>query len=443
MKLKYALSLTTAFCLTIVPQALMAQTVPNLGNYQDLNGNFRIGIQATNAINGFSLSRSFEQDTIDEIIDFLDPTEIALVIGQLNAQSAEISQVFDLRGATALAGYQQNGTTLSISFVSPSGDLVSLDDGTSCSFTFQGITRQDAFNQFDTILDDGNNATARQVYSCLGRSFTRFSPIDPLAGNPNSLQASLARSALDLTSSDSLIEEGTNTYGDPWIIGAAATTGSAGRFDYQRVDARVQRGFRVFAGNRALLKFDLPVSYSNIKGAASYTAQVGLGVEVPLIDTKWSIEPRVSYGVVYSDNAGSVGHILQGSVVSRYVVQGLGRGRLVIGNMVAYSSTLATPGDYNLNPDIKNWVFRNGLAYELPLKGGVGGRSSSLRASYAHTLFAGDKLFNRSFHEATISFGLRGREESVRAARDLIRFNLNTVQANGYQSYTAGIGFRF
>ena len=49
------------------------------------------------------------------------------------------------------------------------------------------------------------------------------------------------------------------------------------------------------------------------------------------------------------------------------------------------------PGDINLNPDIKNWVFRNGAAYELPLK---------------------------------------------------MRIIFSTVQAKGFSTCTAGLGFR-
>jgi hypothetical protein len=352
--------------------------------------------------------------------------------------------VFDLRGATALAGYQQNSPTLTISVVSPTGQVINRQDGTPCTFAFQGATRQASFDAFDEAIDDENTPTSQALLGCLGRAFTRFSPADPLAGNPNSLQASLTRNALDLTNGDSLIEEGANTAGDPWIIGATYTRGSAGRFDIDRFDGRIQRGFRVLEGNRALLKFDLPINYARINRTKVYSAQLGLGLEVPVIAQRWSLEPRIGYGVVYSEDAGSVGHILQGTITSRYVLQGVGRGRLVIGNMIGYGQTLDPPGtNANINPDVKNISLRNGLAYELPLKMRVGGRLSSVRGSYAFTNYFGDDLRNNSFHEASLSFGLRGREESVRATRDLVRLNFNTVQAQGYQSYTAGLGFRF
>jgi hypothetical protein len=427
-----------------MPNQAIAQAVPNIGNYQGLNDNFRVGVQVTNALNGFSQGQSFQQSTITDITDYIDPSQVAGVVGNLNAATGALTAVFDLRGATALATYGQNSSTLGIRFVSPDGQTITLSNGAACSFTYTGQTRQASFDTFDEATDDEDAPTTRDLFRCISRGFSRYSPIDPLAGNPGSLQSALIRSALDLTNGDSLVEGGANTAGDPWIVGASYTTGTAGRFNVGRTDGRIQRGFRVFEGNRALLKFDLPFSYSRANKITAYTAQVGLGLEVPLMDQRWSIEPRVAYGAVYSKQAGAAGTIVQGTLTSRYVVQGLGRGRLVIGNMVGYGATMNPPGtSSNLNPNLNNWSFRNGVAYELPLKASIGGRLTSMRASYGYTAFAGDKLRNNSFHEATLSFGLRGREESVRATRDLIRLNINTVQARGYHTYTAGLGFRF
>lgn len=438
-----------AVAVVALPQVAFGQAIPNFGDYRNLDGAFRIGVNVVNSANNFTQMQAFKQNTIKDITDFLDPSQIATVIGAQNAQQALYQAVFDLRGATALAGYQQNGTTLTVNFVSPGGQLVLQGNGTPCSFSFTGPSRQASFDTFDALLDDESTPTSQAVQECIARSFVRFSPVDPLAGNPGSLQSTMVRSALDLSVGDSLIEEedgngGANTAGDPWIVGASYTTGSAGRFDIDRIDGRIQRSFRIFEGNRALLKFDLPFNYSRISGSKGYSAQLGVGLEFPVIARKWSLEPRVAYGAVYSADAGSAGNIVQASVTSRYVVGGIGRGRLVIGNMIGYSTTLDPIGTQaNLNPDLKNTVLRNGVAYELPLKTRLGGRSASVRASYGFTKLLGSELRNDNFHEATLSFGIRGREESVRAARDLIRFNLSTIQAKGYSTYTAGIGFRF
>jgi ubiquinone/menaquinone biosynthesis C-methylase UbiE len=70
-------------------------------------------------------------------------------------------------------------------------------------------------------------------------------------------------------------------------------------------------------------------------------------------------------------------------------------------------------------------------------------RATSMRASYTFTNFEGSKLYNNNFHEATISFGLRGREDTPKQFRDVVRVILSTVQAKGFSTYTAGLGFKF
>ncbi|MGJ3627489.1 hypothetical protein AB5I41_11930 [Sphingomonas sp. MMS24-JH45] len=174
------------------------------------------------------------------------------------------------------------------------------NNGETCAFTYNGTSRQASFDQFDAAVDDENSPTSRALTSCLAGALVRNSPVDPLAGDPASLQSALARSSLDLTAGDSLIEEmgpdrmtGANAAGDPWIIGATAGFGNAGRFDVTKIDARIARGFRVFEGGRARLKFDLPISYTRINGTPAYSAQLGLGLELP-VSPNFSIEPRVA-----------------------------------------------------------------------------------------------------------------------------------------------------
>lgn len=444
--------MSTASTLGLMEEA-EAQAVPNYGNYEALESNYRIGIQISAPAFGLpTVERSFEQTTIEDLETYLDPSEIAAYIGQptigaIYSQVGQVSGVFDVQGASVVAGYQANSPTLSIQFVNPkTGQSIADASGNPCTFTYSATTRQQSYNQFSSDIDDDTSPTSQRLYQCLSRARAQFSPVDPLVGNPYALQSTMARSALDLAEGDSLVEidpaSGANTSGDPWVIGATFANGSAGRFDITRIDARIAKGWRIFEGNRARLKLDLPFSFTRVKDATAYNGQLALALEVP-VKPNWSLEPRVSYGLAYSADQGSVGHILQGSVASRYVVRGLGRGQLLIGNLVGYSSTLKTPGDINLNPEIKNWVFRNGLAYELPLKMRLMNRATSMRASYTFTNFEGSKLYNNNFHEATISFGLRGREDTPKQFRDVVRVIFSTVQAKGFSTYTAGLGFKF
>lgn len=424
-----------------------AQTaLPNFANYQSLTGNYRIGAQAFNPLLNSTVEQSFEQNKITDITDFLDPSVIAANLGAFYSDQTRISQVFDLRGAPVLAGYGLNSATLTVVFVDPrTGATVNDGQGAPCSFTYANITRQASFDAFDADTDGSGTPQADLLARCLSRSTARFSAVDPLAGNPFSLMSNMARSALDLTDGDSLVEQDdrVNSSGDPWIIGASYSGGSADRFNISRIDARIAKSWRIFEGNRARLKLDIPFNYTTVQGAAAYTGQLGVGLEFPLIERVWSVEPRVGYGVTFSEDQGSAGHILQATVTSRVAVNGVGRGRIIIGNMAGYATTLSTPGDTNLNPEFKKFVFRNGLAYDLPLKMRLANRGASIRGSYTLTNFSGERLYNNSFHEIAVSFGLRGREDSPRALRDVFRVNLTTIQAGGFTAYTAGIGFKF
>jgi hypothetical protein len=90
---------------------VLAQSVPNIGNYRDLDGTFRVGIQVTNQLNGFSQQAAFGRDRIEDIEEFIDPDEIEEMVGTQNARFGAITTVFDLRGATAIAAFAQNGTS--------------------------------------------------------------------------------------------------------------------------------------------------------------------------------------------------------------------------------------------------------------------------------------------------------------------------------------------
>jgi hypothetical protein len=436
-----------ALAVTAIQDAASAQTAPpNFGNYQALTENYRIGAQVFNPALGVTIERSFQQQTITDITDFLDPFELAFELGNLYSDQSRVSQVFDLRGAPVLAGYALNSPALTVVFVDPTtGATVTDNSGAACSFTYNGATRDASFATFDADTDGSGTPEADLLARCLSRSLARFSPVDPLAGNPFSLLGSMAKAALDLSEGGSLVEQdgGANSAGDPWIIGAAYSGGSADRFNLDRIDARVAKGWRVFEGNRARLKLDIPFSYTTVQGAAAYSGQIGLGLEMPLKDNVWSIEPRISYGIAFSGDQGTAGHIVQGTVTSRVAINGLGRGRFVIGNMIGYSTTLNTPGDTNLNPEFNKFLFRNGLAYDLPLKLRLGNRGTSVRGSYTFTNFTGERLFNNNFHEITLSFGLRGREDSPKALRDVFRINFSTVQAKGFSAGTVGVGFKF
>jgi hypothetical protein len=428
--------------------AAQAQTTgpgaPTTTQLDQLSSLFRISVNLR-APSGAILTDTYGLNRAERSYEFMDPVRLRERYGAQYTDRSAVAGVLDFRGLAILGFFDANSTTFRISV--PELDRA----GERYTNIFTGPTRDAAYAQFDSYVNDIEDEDAERLVRLLLRALARTSPIDPLAGNPGSIQGSLVRSSLDLSSSDSAIEQdaasgGANTPGDPWIVGANYSWGSSngGRYEFKRVDGRVARSFRLGEGGRALLKFDTPFTYSEVNGARAVSIQTAVAVEVPLIARRWSIEPRLGYGLTASDQIGSLGHMLSTTLASRFIAGNIGRGRLVIGNMAGYTQTLSTGfTGYNINPGLKNWVFRNGLAYDLPLKFRGMGRNTSMRASYSFTNYAGDKLYFDKFHEVGLSIGLRGREESARNARDLVRLNFSLVKANNYTSWSAGIGFRF
>lgn len=445
---KYLLGVTIS-SLMAPWQLAHAQVIGDGGNntipaeFQNLANLFRISVTVT-APSG-PVTDTYGIDIADDTQNFLDPEVLAQRFGANYQDSFGVQGIVDIRGVQAFGGYAANSTTLQIR-------IPALDEPNNpYVLTFTGATRAESYAQFDEYFDNQDIAEGERLLRLLLRAFARLSPIDPLAGNPGSIQGSLLRAGLDLSVGDSAVEqsadreEGKDIPADPWMIGGSFTTFSAGdRYGGQRFDGRIQRSFRLAEGGRSLLKFDMPLSYSLTNGARSASIQLGVGAEMTVIDRRWSLEPRIGYAITASDQLGSIGHMATASITSRYVIDGLGRGRIVVGNMIGYMSTISTAfTGYDFDPRVRNTVFRNAVAYDLPVKARAAGRNLSIRGSYAMTNLIGTKLYANTFHEATLSVGVRGREESIRNARDLIRFSLNGTKAADYQSLTFGVGFRF
>lgn len=426
-----------------LPGVAVAQALPPLPSQaqQDaLLSLFRVAVAIQTPTGVFT--DSYGIDRADVSKNFLDPNQLLTRYGSNYNDSYAVQGSLDFRGVQSFASYDANSTTLRLrvpAFDEPNAPYV---------LVFTGATRRDSYDQFKSYVSKSNIAEGLRLLRLLLAALSRQSPIDPLAGNPGSIQGALVRSGLDLSAGNSAIEQADtpkSAPGDPWMVGGAFTTYSVGsRYHGRRFDGRIQRSFRLSEGGRSLLKFELPISYSETNGARAASIQVGVGAEFPVVAGRWSLEPRAGYAITASDQLGSIGHMGSGSITSRYVLPHVGRGRVIIGNMVGYVSTLSTAfTGWDFDPGIQNTVIRNGVAYELPLKARAGGRNLSLRASYAVTNLLGSALYANTYHEVAVSFGVRGREDGARNSRDLIRVNVSGTKAGAYKSLTAGVGFRF
>ena len=430
-----ALAAAAALLLGAGPAA--AQTAPS--DFRGLSDLFRASVQLQRGATVIGQSAYGFQST-DDAIDFLREENLRARFPTYTGREA-VTGTLDFRGVPVIGRYAENSNQFIVDFPTIGERRV-----------FNGLTRSQAYDAADFYFDELPDGEAEDLIRRLLASLAAFSPVDPLAGNPNSLQGSLVRGGLDLTSPGGALEDdaggggaGAANQDEPaWMIGATYSDFTAGRFEGRRLDLRGERSWRVGEGSRSRLKLDVPFTLTETEGASQVVGSVGLGYERPVIPGRWSLEPRVAYGAVVAPDLGSAGHMGSASLTSRYRIDGPGRGFAIIGNMIGYTTTLPLDVDgTNYSPEVSNVVFRNGVAYQYPLNRMVSGRAASVRASYTHTGFTGDELFLDSYHELGLSFGVRGREDSPRNAFELFRLTGAYTFGDDYDSVTVGVGYRF
>jgi hypothetical protein len=275
-------------------------------------------------------------------------------------------------------------------------------------------------------------------------------PYEPIYGSTNSAQFRFFSTALDMASVQAEGADRFTEQGDADVIGGAFTHWEAPLQAGNRYEVHYQKAWRPFEGQRTRALVDAPVDVITFKGDAETTAVLSGGLETPVNDN-WSLTGRAAYGAAWVPNSlGVDGGIALASLGSRYRFPQIGRGDLVLGNMISYSHTV---NGFLTRKDpfygaTQNWTYRNGLAYQFPIKTMVMGRQASARFSYTYTYVAGDQVAQRGYNEIAMNFGVRNRESTAKNKFDLLRFGFlfNWGQNIGGQPIKEGtltVGYRF
>jgi len=288
--------------------------------------------------------------------------------------------------------------------------------------------------------------------------------VAPRYGSPNSMQFQATTIALDLSTidDDRADADATPESRDADTIGGAFTYFGAGFQKGQRFEGRYQHQRRLGEGTRARLLIDLPLAVVHadkfvasgftFTGGTAVYGTLSAGVELP-VKPNWLITPRIAYSNLQAGQFfDGDGELLTASVTSRFKIAKVGRGDLTIGNMASYTRTidtfLARQPFFSVT---SNYVLRNGLAYQFPLKSRFMGRQTSIRASYVFTYTGGAQFLPyRQFHELGVNFGVRTREAEQKNGFEQMRVGLLYTHArhefdtkSGYDAVTLTLGYRF
>lgn len=277
-------------------------------------------------------------------------------------------------------------------------------------------------------------------------------PYLPTYGSPNSAQFQTYRVGLDMQSVTDETNDRFTPDGDANVIGGAVTEWHGSGLDGERYELRYQKAWRPFEGQRTRALIDTPINAISVDGHTAVIAVLSGGLEFPVTEN-WAITPRAAYAVSQAGNYfGGDGELVSGSISSRYRVPQIGRGDLVIGNMISYTTTInKVLTSQKFFTSTHNFAYRSGVAYQFPLKSMVFGRQASLRASYTYTKLDGDPVFMNEYNEASVNLGVRNRESTAKNAFDLLRFGILYTWGQAtpgfanahYNATTLTAGYRF
>ena len=380
------------------------------------------------SVNG-GATETRQYNAIEDIIESVKSENLQAIFPTYNDNSS-INITLDIRGLAATVTADPNSPALV--FAVPSIDETR---------TFTGGTRDESQDLLQDYLESNQDGLLKKILQKLAAE----SAIDPVAGNPNSLLANMGAAdfamGVDFATGGGALEEvrasasSENSFG----IGLRFGRYSAGGFDQDVYSLPLSYTFRFESDPRKQLLFDLPLSYSSTEGGKSYGASLGIGYRHPISDD-WSLTPSIRAGAVGSVDLGSAAIVYSGSLTSNYNLY-WDDIKISIGNMGGYYKTTSVDaGDFSVDYDLTNGMFKNGVGFEGPVNFTIFGNPTSWQFSVAHTFFTGDALYVDSYFDFAFSFGTRATSSTW----DKIRMGVTyTAGNNNFSGFQVNFGYTF
>jgi hypothetical protein len=362
-----------------------------------LSGNSDIfTLNVDNTTQGGSYTET--SNSLEGIFDKIDLETISSNISynESNALSANL----DFRGLPVTLKFSENSTALIFSV--PSLGITE---------TFSGSNRDDSLD----LLVDWFKVNGKETVERIMKKLAEVSPIDPIAGNPNSLMATTVESDFDKGFMDvarkqkDLKNKKTGSTkvskSNRIVLGPSYKSLDIDGKRSQSYTLPLAYSFVDKEDSLRSLNISFPLSYTNVEGATSYGLGLGVSYSTP-VNTQWVLTPGIKYSMVGSADLGSLAQMGSFSLASTYSIPLGNNHMLSIGNMVGYYSTLKLyDGDYAYDPGIQNTVFRNAFMYSLPTENIA--KDSSLDLYVIDTQYTGSTLYLTSYDEFGFSFGYR------------------------------------
>lgn len=365
-------------------------------------------------------------DTIEDIIDSVDSQHLQSIIPSYTPTSAANIEL-NIRGLPATVTYAANRTTLV--FQVPSLNI---------SEQFTGATRDQSQDLFETYLEENGDGILTQMLQSLAAT----TAIDPVAGNPNSLMATMGASSFDVgtdVGGSQMIKGETPSGNNLLSMGMMYGGYSAGDYSQDVYTLPLRYAIHLDSDPRKQVILDMPITCIDTEGGKTYSAAFGATLLRYPVTDNWTLTPAIRTGAVGSVDLGSAAILYSGSLTSNYNLY-WDELRVSIGNMAAqFKTTSIDAGDYSVDYDLSNTMIKNGVGVEVPLSFSMLGKSTSWQFDVAHTAFFGDPLYIDSYVDVSMSLGTRAPQSDGN-----IRFGFTYTAGNhSFNGLRVNCGYTF
>lgn len=285
------------------------------------------------APNLVDLNRSLKSSSIQELIPIYTPT-------------SEVAFGINLRGILAQTSFAANSTTLVVNI--PQANITT---------SFTGSTRDESLQLFRESIRNGGNKVR------LLKAYRRYSPIDPVAGNPNSLLALMGQADYNL---GKLYPEagcdcscGLQPITHLFQASMDISRGFSKGYDTTAVALPIRYSYSP-TGNWAFY-LDAPFTYLRNGGASSIAGSVGFGLQWQAT-SNWVLAPTFRLGSSGSLDLCTSGNFASAGFLSRYDFT-FSPFVLSMTNYAGYTTSCNFwLSGINFNYRFQTYQFKNGLS---------------------------------------------------------------------------------
>jgi hypothetical protein len=330
---------------------------------------------------------SFSHTTSDltDLIDTLNEDKLSASFAYM--ETDKITASLDFRGLPMSLKFAKNSNILEL-------EIPSL----SINEFFNGKDREASMRLLEDWFKNDKNNVERIMHE-----LARVSPVDPIAGNPNSLMATnVADDFMNGFQKVATQQKGMRSKNFILIAPSFKSLDIDGKKS-DNFTLPIGYSFDMGDNPKEKLSFSMPLSYVRVEDAKSYNVGLGVAYSLPITDS-WILTPAIKYSLVGSKNLGTLAQMASGSLTSSYTFDLGERHFFSLGNMVGHYSTVKYfDAEYAFNPHIANTVFRNAIMYSIPSDKIY--KNTSIDFFLIDTKYTGTELYLESYDEIGLSFG--------------------------------------